>query len=111
MGQTNEIHEEMDRYEKRHMKKENAKLAAKRKREEMERIILLVERSRQNDPQLKLFAQRREDAKREKREARERERRAKEDAVRAEQEALQREKDRIASEKASAAKERKRREH
>jgi DnaJ family protein C protein 2 len=86
------------------MKKENAKLAAKRKREEMERIILLVERSRQNDPRLKLFAKQREDAKREKREARERERRAKEDAVRAEQEALQKEKDRIAAEKASAAK-------
>ena len=58
------------------MKKENAKLAAKRKREEMERIILLVERARQNDPRLKLFAKQREDAKREKREARERERRA-----------------------------------
>ena len=66
------------------MKKENAKLAAKRKREEMERIILLVERARQNDPRLKLFAKQREDAKREKREAREREKRAKEDAVRAE---------------------------
>jgi len=102
--QTNEIHEEMDRYEKRHMKKENAKLAAKRKREEMERIILLVERARQNDPRLKLFAKQREDAKREKREARERERRAKEDAIMAEAEALQKEKDRIASEKASAAK-------
>jgi len=102
--QTNEIHEEMDRYEKRHMKKENAKLAAKRKREEMERIILLVERSRQNDPRLKLFAKQREDAKREKREARERERQAKEDAVKAEAEAAQREKDRIAAEKASAAK-------
>ena len=102
--QTNEIHEEMDRYEKRHMKKENAKLAAKRKREEMERIILLVERARQNDPRLKLFAKQREDAKREKREAREREKRAKEDAARAEAEAVQREKDRIAAEKMSAAK-------
>jgi len=102
--QTNEIHEEMDRYEKRHMKKENAKLAAKRKREEMERIILLVERARQNDPRLKIFAKQREDAKREKREARERERQAKEDAVKAEKEALQKEKDRIAAEKASAAK-------
>ena len=96
--QTNEIHEEMDRYEKRHMKKENAKLAAKRKREEMERIILLVERARQNDPRLKLFAKQREDEQ-EKREAREREKRAKEDAIRAEQEALQKEKDSIASTK------------
>merc|ERR1712157_30559 len=94
----------MDRYEKRHMKKENAKLAAKRKREEMERIILLVERARQNDPRLKIFAKQREDAKREKREARERERRAKEDAAKAEAEAAQAEKDRIAAEKASAAK-------
>ena len=102
--QTNEIHEEMDRYEKRHMKKENAKLAAKRKREEMERIILLVERARANDPRLKIFAKQREDAKREKREARERERQAKEDAVKAEQEALQKEKDRIAAEKAASAK-------
>ena len=88
--QTNEIHEEMDRYEKRHMKKENAKLAAKRKREEMERIILLVERARQNDPRLKLFAKQREDAKREARGSQSAKRQAKEDAARAEAEAAQR---------------------
>ncbi|EGB10067.1 hypothetical protein AURANDRAFT_6669, partial [Aureococcus anophagefferens] len=41
-----------DRYEKRWMAKENEKLAKKRKREEMNRIVSLVDRARANDPRL-----------------------------------------------------------
>ena len=57
------------------MKKENAKLAAKRKREEMERIILLVERARRERPAAQAVWQAAGGREREKREAREREKR------------------------------------
>ena len=102
--QSKEVHEEMDRYEKRHMKKENAKLAAKRKREEMERIILLVERARANDPRLKIFAEQLKAAKLEKRRSRENLRQAAIDAKEAEANALLAEKQALEDAKKGSAK-------
>ena len=93
-----------DRYEKRYMKKENAKLAAKRKREEMERIIALVERARANDPRLKKFADARAAAKREAKDARQRAARDKELAAQAAADAVAAEKARALALKAGADK-------
>ena len=93
-----------DRYEKRWMAKENEKLAKKRKREEMNRIVSLVERARANDPRLKKFAEDKAAAKQAFKEKRQREVMDKQLAKEASDAALAAERERVELAKAAVAK-------
>ncbi|KAH8054126.1 hypothetical protein JL720_14497 [Aureococcus anophagefferens] len=93
-----------DRYEKRWMAKENEKLAKKRKREEMNRIVSLVDRARANDPRLKRFAEEKKAAKQAFKEKRQREVMDKQLAKDASDAALAAEREREEKAKQAAAK-------
>ena len=93
-----------DRYEKRWMAKENEKLAKKRKREEMNRIVSLVDRARANDPRLKRFAEEKKAAKQAFKEKRQREVMDKQLAKEASDAALAAEREREEKAKQAAAK-------